>query len=354
MWPGLHSQLGESFRPALDGGFIEAGQAGQVPVEADRALAESPGHVSLVGKGAIGVVGIAPGQGQVADAVQPCVPDPLPVGAKIIFPLAVQIHRLRHDMFDAVVVHGYVLFPAKGLEAVEAIAAQAEIVEIAIPEIVGELVVGREAAMGRLLAEPGLHAFRIVLGPDVTRKVCEQKAMRPGVDTANRAAYDEGLDQVQYVEEIRLGQCLLRIIMVEAQQERKSRGETEPAQVAEATVEMRIRLTARKSHADVMRGALKHVCKEGLDFGGPGIFREEGIQVGPGNRARVERQIMADEGLEVMIAAGLREAKLQGAPKAGVQHVLTVRRLSHQEQVADHVGCLECAASGIRPLEYLL
>ena len=71
---------------------------------------------------------------------------------------------------------------------------------------------------------------------------------------------------MQYVEEIRLGQRLLRIIMVEAQQERKSGGETEPAHVAETTVEMRIRLTARKSHADVMCGALEHVCKEGFRF----------------------------------------------------------------------------------------
>ena len=116
-------------------------------------------------------------------------------GPEACLPLRGEVLVLRQDVLDGVLVHRHALLAVVVLQPAQPVAAAAEVVEVRGLQLALELLVGREAAIGRQHQEVRLDALQIAVLLERRAEGREGLVHRVGGDGADGAAEHVALDQ---------------------------------------------------------------------------------------------------------------------------------------------------------------
>ena len=146
-----------------------------------------------------------------------------------------------------------------------------------------------------------------------------------------------------------------RIVAVEVEQEGPDRLHVEAREIGERLGEFRVGFFPQHDRAVVLGTGAKIACQHlGAGILNPpraGMGLERGVFLSlPGSLAGLQRQEVADEGIEVFLAVPF-EAPFDGTEMIGMDPFLAFPVERHQDEVADHVGAAQIAAAGVHGLE---
>ena len=161
-------------------------------------------HVALLNKSAVAEVTVVSREREVAERMQPCLLNALPIVAESFAPLLRKVLILRQDVFDAVFAHIHALFATIIFQAAQPVAATAEVVEISGVQIAVKILVAGEAMVRRQHQKLRLHALEIAIFLQPLGKGREGLVHRVGRDCAHCATEDIRLEQPHALEQFRL------------------------------------------------------------------------------------------------------------------------------------------------------